>query len=389
MKKYYLNINVQTNVIKWIIFEEICETYKCLINKSISTVKKINLLEWIQKIQMNLKSLPSNSTIYTNIIFDDNQFNDLQLITFNKQVKLAPKLQVDNEIKNELNNQINHFFVKNNNLNPLSLQCVEYLTISNNIAKRYKKFPYLKTADVVLVQNSCFSITNSHSYNALKKLFISNFPNVEFFIRSQTMANHLFKNEGFNLLVDTNEHFITLNLVKNGVIIKRKILSVGTEKIYNIIAKETNLKSDEIKGRINYLFKNNFKLNNDEHVVVASQCLKNFAKFLEYQINQFVNLNISKTNFTLNSLVFGGSYAKLFKVQIQPKNLKVDILDQIKSSSIFKIDDLAHLGAINLIKQKHQENDKNINTLDSQIIFTKKPILQKIKHAFITSLSRN
>lgn len=389
MKKYYLNINVQTNVIKWIIFEEVTGTYKCLINKSISTVKKVNLLEWIQRIQASLKSLPSSSIIYTNIIFDDNQFSDLQLITFDKQVKLAAKLQVDYEIKNELNNQINHFFVQNNNLNPLSLQCIEYLTISNNIAKHYKQFPYLKTADVITAKNSCFSIANSHSYNALKKLFISNFPNVEFFIRSQTMANHLFKNDGFNLLVDTNEYFTTLNLVKNGVIIKHKILSVGTEKIYNIIAKQTNLKIDEIKVRIDYLFKNNFKSNNDEHVVVASQCLKKFAKFLEYQINQFVNLNTSKTHFSLNSLVFGGSYAQLFKAEIQPKNFKVDILDQIKSSSIFKIDDLAHLGAINLIKQKHQENDKDINTLDSQIIFTKKPILQKLKHAFITSLSRN
>lgn len=388
MKKFFVNFSITNHMFAWVILEDCSDNY-FVIKKNTITPKNIeDIYIELAKVNDFINKLSTRKDIIVNVIFDDDQLQNLSLQITHTQVSKIIKKKVISSVSTELEDIINNYY-NINKIHVLSKQTYHYSTINDGQIKEYLEFPINKNASKLKAKTATFYLKdNNQELEDIKTLFSKYFfKNVNYFTKSTTLASYLKNYDDYNLLIDLNNNYLVIAICFNGVIVKYQKILVGTSKFYNFIAKKTNLSQKDVKNRVMFLINKNFSCDfNDEILDFISQNLQTFTESLKNQVNTFIDTSINKdtTKLTFNKIVFSGALANYWSKNFSFENYKYkskEILSPDKNMLLFRFNNLEIMGAVNLTNNHKQEDQSQIDTLTSYFaIDQKKSFFKKIKH---------
>ncbi|MBW0603379.1 MAG3720 family protein [Mycoplasmopsis anatis] len=387
MRKYFLDFRVSKNYISWTVLED-CDTKQKTVRatEKLIPVSSSDISNMFRSIKKYINNLPLNKNVITNVIFNDDVLSNLEIKLVETHY-LQECFSADKSVKDNLSLQLSKHF-HDSEYTPVTISSYRYLAHQKISVKEYLQFPLNKQFDKLISKNSAFVTTDIESLNNIQKLFEYNFDKVNYFIKTQSLANNYKEFDGFNLLLDTEDSYSSLSLVYNGAVIKYKRLSVGMDKIYEMINQnsKTSKSNTDIQNIIRYLTRNkNFNIV-DEGVVSIKEMLEEFASCYIKLIEEFLSCDELK-NQKINVLALSGVLANIIETKLNPSTFnlnKVHNLYKDNSESIFLNNDIAILQSNIMTKLDEEDQNKTVNTITNRInneINPRKSFLNKIWYA--------
>lgn len=387
MRKYFLDFRVSKNYISWTVLED-CETKQktVRVSEKLIPVNSSDITKMFDSIKKYLNNLPLNKNVITNVIFNDDVLTNLEIKLIETHY-LQECFSADKSVKDELSLQLSKHFHSSEYI-PVTIKSYRYLAYQKVSVKEYLQFPLNKQFSKLISKNSAFVTTDIETLNNIQRLFEYNFDKVNYFIKTQSLANYYKEFDGFNLLLDTEDSYSSLSLIYNGAVIKYKRLSVGMDKIYEMINQNSKLtkSNTDIQNIIRYLTKSKNINILDDGVVSIKKMLDEFAACYIKLISEFLNCDELKDQ-KINMLALSGVLANIIETNLNPSafNLnKVHNLYKDNSESIFLNNDIAILQSNLMTKLDEEDQNKTVNTITNRInneINPRKSFLNKIWYA--------
>ncbi|WP_426461581.1 MAG3720 family protein [Mycoplasma hafezii] len=379
MLKYYLNIHlVNRNLVKVALLKAEQNNF---LNGGANFSFKWNSgsdktkQESFSKLEKTLNKLPENSHLITNVILDDSIFDDL-LVT-----KSVTKLS-----KNELNyetfdaKEIQRFLqsrMESINIVDDSKFYVHYTymytieekdKLKGDVLKVYKNFPNNKSFDVLSQHSTIYQFSkNNLTFIKLQHFLLKfNLQNdINYFFRSQVIANSLRDQKKLTFLVDLSNDYLLMSTVLFGKVVDYKKLAVGTAGLIEKIKRVTGLRTDEIMSRFNYIdrYTNNklTKYETDNNLIHFKRALDvlvdRINTVIKLQIAHLCDVNGGKI---ITKIAFSGELAWLVEYLMHHFNSKneyelMKITDSNKFSFTYLTDKMVERTILMLEGDEKQE----------------------------------
>ncbi|WLP85172.1 MAG3720 family protein [Mycoplasma seminis] len=392
MSKYFANFHIQNNECN---FSLIKNTYENYLNVKFPIQQQINFenindfILWHQDVINNIKDIIKKEKLVLNYVFDDELFQNLeQKIIVNKLN--CQSISCDSATLSKLFDEKNTTLKQANVIEDfITTSPINYLMQNNEIIKEYKSIPSNRIAQNITQYLSIFKTNlNIAQLNDFKAAFKHDLNNCEinYFLRTQVLANGLKQNPNASLLVDLQPNYIAFSVVKNGAILSYKKIAKGFKSLD--IASQGNL--SKIKYLINSQ-KNDTNMSQDEEMLFDANKLASyhneFKTMLFNSLSQYIALSFKNPLINnLNHIAFTGQFAWMVKDIEQTffslynkNNMSVSILANNNNFKLFELDDKILEQVVIATNNQQIEMVQN-NTVTSKIDYTH----QKSKHSAFT-----
>lgn len=318
--------------------------------------------------------------LFINFIFEDNFFNK---IYFQKQ-ELSFTTYEEFLLKNK------NSIVKNNNSWTLNSDIYKFKLTNNGTSKTYNQFPENTDYEYLNVFSSSLNVDRSEEIDKFFLKLVADLDeikkkmscSVRIVTASQVLASE-YKNENTHYLLELNDEYISVNIVRNGVILYNEYINLPFQDILELIAKKFQIKTCEAKYRVKYILNeiissNSTSYTSDEINLNIKKILLNIQKKLTDKVDETIiklkdEFNLNEVKFVLNENKFNFLLSKILERKYAKLNFKVSVkeVEANQSLNLIKFIDHKVISLIKLIDEIGQNQSISSKTITTEIVVNK------------------
>lgn len=354
-----------------------------------------SLNELNEKIQNKLDSFSRNKQekVFLNFIFEDNFFENYTYV-----LEETKTLSYEDFISK------NNISLKQTDENwIINSEIYKFQLINNGISKTYSQFPENTDYEQIIIHTSSLYLKRSELVDIFLSKLVADLNEIERRISckfkimnsSQILASEN-RTEKPELLIDLNENYLAINLVRNGIIIKNSLINFSYNNYLKFLSEKFQILSNEVKYRVKYLLgeKNISESANTEMEIINQKIAENInltnkrlAQMLTNYILQIKSkINIVDVLFTTTENTFFNHLFKQISKDLESTNVPLIFDKKSQYTNIDFAKNIEYKTSILINKMSKIETIKSQNKTITTEIVLEKLFDKKLKMNFLSSI---